>query len=122
MAAEKSLRQQLGMQGNGAQPMSAKAKKKAAAKARAAAAAQLAITAPSGILPIENGGVGDSLNLVGAYGKGKSKGKGKGDDTHNGVPICYNWNRGAPCRKGAGCTYAHVCLICKADHPKKDHK
>ena len=71
-AAERNLRQQMGIQSNGAQPMTAKAKKKAAAKARA----QLALAAPTGALPITNGGVGDAIDLSGAYGKGKSKGKG----------------------------------------------
>ena len=76
-------------------------------------------------LALQNGGVGDGsaapaggLDLVGAF----SKGKGKGKDQHEGKPICYNWNRGAPCRKGAACTFAHVCLICKKeDHTKANH-
>ena len=75
-------------------------------------------------LALQNGGVGDGsaapaggLDLVGAFGKGKGKGK----DQHEGKPICYNWNRGAPC-KSSPCTMAHVCLICKSpEHPKKDH-
>ena len=59
-------------------------------------------------------------------GKGKSKGKGKGagkgDDTFEGKPICFNWNRDVPC-KATPCTYAHVCQICKKpDHPKIRHQ
>ena len=50
---------------------------------------------------------------------GKATGKG-GRDSHNGKPICYNWNRGAPCKQ-QNCPMAHVCLICKGDHKKKDH-
>ena len=70
-------------------------------------------------LAIQNGGVGDgTVNLTGAFAKGKGKGN---KDTHEGVPICYNWNRGAPCKNNP-CQFAHVCLICKKkDHPKKDH-
>ena len=74
-------------------------------------------------LALTNGGVGDGTSLVAAYSKGKEKGKGKGkgSDMHEGVPICYNWNRGAPCKKDP-CQFAHVCLICKsADHPKSGH-
>ena len=91
------------------------------AKKRAAQAAAQARTLPA----LQNGGVGDgTINMRGDYnrGKGKAGGKGKSDDTHNGVPICYNWNRGAPCKQDP-CRFAHVCLICKKeDHPKKDHQ
>jgi hypothetical protein len=61
--------------------------------------------------------------MVAAYSKGKEKGKGKGkgSDMHDGVPICYNWNRGVACKKDP-CQFAHVCLICKSsDHPKSGH-
>ena len=88
------------------------------------------------LLALQNGGVGDGsdggfprLQNQGGTdppgggkgaGKGAGKGTGKGRDTHNGCAICYNWNRGAPCKQSP-CPMAHVCLICKKDHPKKDH-
>ena len=82
--------------------MSKRAKKRAAAQAKALPA-------------LTNGGVGDgTLNLRKDYAKGKAGGKGKSDDMHNGVPICYNWNRGAPCKQ-VPCRFAHVCLICKTE-------
>ena len=73
-------------------------------------------------LMLLNGGVqdGTASGSAGGPGKGKSKGKTKGDDTHDGKPICYNWNRGAPCKQNP-CPWAHVCLICKKDHPKSQH-
>ena len=46
------------------------------------------------------------------------KGGGKGGkDMHNGKPICYNWNKGAPCTR-TPCGYAHVCIVCKGTQPK----
>ena len=96
--------------------------------ARAAKKARRAQT-----LALQNGGVGDGsdngfprLPGGGAQGppgggKGADKGKGKGRDTHNGMAICYNWNRGAPCKQ-IPCPMAHVCLVCKKDPPKKDHR
>ena len=68
-------------------------------------------------LPLQNGGKGDGTSKGSAKGLGKGKG-----DTFEGKPICYNWNRGAPCKDGANCQMAHVCLICKkSDHPKIRH-
>ena len=46
--------------------------------------------------------------------KGISKG---GKDTHNGKPICYNWNKGVPCTRNP-CGFAHVCIGCKGAQPK----
>ena len=63
-------------------------------------------------LALQNGGKGD-----GSKGKGKG-GKTKSDDMHEGVPICYNYNRCVACKK-TPCGFAHVCLVCKKAHPKK---
>ena len=84
-------------------------------------------------LAIGNGGVGDSQPNGAGYprlqgggsgsqkgaGKGTGKGKkGKEDTRFEGKPICFNWNRGAPCKSGPSCTMAHVCLKCHDTHPK----
>lgn len=37
----------------------------------------------------------------------------------NGKPICLRYNKGA-CYMSF-CKYAHVCLVCKGDHPKVQH-
>lgn len=79
---------------------------------------------------LQNGGIGDGsdggfprlLNQQQqAQGGGLGKGAGKGgqDIRHNGKPICYNWNRGVACRNPQ-CDMAHVCLLCKGPHRKKD--
>ena len=72
-------------------------------------------------LALTNGGDNDGTFKV--KGKGKGKGASKGsDDTHDGKPICYNWNRDVACKAGPACSFAHVCLICKKpDHPKIRH-
>ena len=50
-----------------------------------------------------------------------AKGKGKGKDMHEGVPICYNWNKGIACKRTPS-LFAHVCLICKSEeHGKHNH-
>ena len=76
-------------------------------------------------LAILDGSVNDGASRSAGPAKGKGKGAGKSansDETFEGKPICYNWNRGVPCKAGEACTYAHVCLICKkADHPKIRH-
>jgi hypothetical protein len=82
-------------------------------------------------LPITNGGVGDGTGGPppqpdyprkgqGKGDKGK-KGAGKGNNSMpDGKPICFNWNKGTPC-KSQTCTMAHVCLTCHGDHRQKDH-
>ena len=72
-------------------------------------------------LALGNGGHGDGINMSGAYSAGKGKGKGKQDDKHDGKPICYNWNKDKACTK-TPCGFAHVCLICKKDHPACRHE
>ena len=74
-------------------------------------------------LAIQNGGHGDGgfPRLQGAGGPGGHvKGGGKGDkgERFEGKPFCLNWNRKAPCKAGAICPMAHVCLKCKGPHPK----
>ena len=77
-------------------------------------------------LALQNGGVGDGgfPRLQGAGGAGgqiaKGVGKGKGKNTFEGKPICLNWNRKAPCKAGASCNMAHVCLKCYKNHPQTD--
>ena len=103
--------------------MSPRAKKRA--KAKAAKALKNGGVGDGGPdyprLQIQNGGVSDGSPMGAGKGGAKGLGKGKGD-TFEGKPICYNWNRGAPCKDGANCQMAHVCLICKKpDHPKIRH-
>ena len=88
--------------------LSARAKKRARQKATR-----------DGPLAIQNGGVGDG---IASSSKGKGKSKGKSDDRFEGTPICYNWNRGAPCNQSP-CDFAHVCFICHdKSHPKSEHR
>ena len=82
-------------------------------------------------LALANGGVGDGSGGAppqpnyprkgdGKGDKGK-KGKGKGNNNMpDGRPICFNWNKGTPC-KSSSCTMAHARLICHGDHRQKDH-
>ena len=84
-------------------------------------------------LALQNGGVGDGSdggfprlqtvapppNAHPAARPGKGAGKDR-RDSFNGKPICYNWNKGAPCKQNP-CPMAHVCLICNKEHRKKDH-
>ena len=79
--------------------LSARAKKRAKAKANRA-------------LALTNGGVGDGTGGGGSSAsggpggdKGKGKGKGKGNRTDDGKPICFNWNKGLPC-KSSKCSTA----------------
>ena len=86
-------------------PAISKRAKKAAAKART----QLAI---------QNGGNGDGAAPPPTGGGARpAKGIGRGKDMFNGKPICYNWNRNAPCKQSP-CNFAHVCLVCQANHRK----
>ena len=98
-------------------PLSKRAKKRANAQRNA--------------LALTNGGVGDGTGGPppqpdyprkgqGKGDKGK-KGKGKGNNNMpDGRPICFNWNKGLPC-KSQTCTMAHACLTCHGDHRQKDH-
>ena len=110
LEAEREVRKQLGIEAPPGAGLSKNAKKKANKRAKAIGNGQQ-------VLQIQNGGVGD-----GTTQKGKAKGKGKSDDLFEGKPICYNWNKGKDCTKGAACTFAHVCLICKKpDHTAQNH-
>ena len=77
-------------------------------------------------LALQNGGVGDGgfPRLPGAGGAGgqvaKGVSKGKGKNTFEGKPIWFNRNRKAPCKAGASCNMAHVCLKCHKNHPQAD--
>ena len=122
--AERDLKRKFGLsQTYGGGPSDGQLSARAKKKARQTANRTLAL---------QNGGVGDGTD--GGFprlqngqpppprgpGQRPDKGKGKGRDTHEGKAICYNWNRGAPCKQSP-CPMAHVCLLCKADHMKKDH-
>ena len=124
--AERDLKRKFGLsQTYGGGPSDGQLSARAKKKARQTANRTLAL---------QNGGVGDGSD--GGFPRlrnvqppppqhpgqrpDKGKGKGKGRDTHEGKAICYNWNRGAPCKQ-ASCPMAHVCLLCKGDHMKKDH-
>ena len=91
-AAEKEAKQKYAaiMNGGAGDGQSNRAKKRAKQQAQLQNRSTLAL---------QNGGVGDgSINLGRDFAKGKGKGKAKSDDRHEGVPICYNYNKGAPCR------------------------
>jgi hypothetical protein len=61
-------------------------------------------------------------------GKGKGAGGGKGAKgkagrrrtNDKGQPICFKFNNGQSCQ--AGCTFAHECQICGANHPATQHE
>ena len=114
-AANKNKRLALGngsATGTDNSTLSARAKKRARQKANKDGAVPLAL---------QNGGVGDGTSGTSSKGKGKGKGK-ENDRLPDGTQICFNWNRGAPC-KATPCPFAHVCLIChKTDHPKCRHE
>ena len=110
-AAEKDAKQKYALMNGGVGDGQSKRAKKGAN--------QQAYQQNRNTLALQNGGVGDgAINLSRDWAKGKGKGKTKSDDRHEGVPICYNYNRGVPC-KNTPCGFAHVCLVCKK-RPSKE--
>ena len=102
---------------SGDAPLSKRAKKRA--------------NAQRNVLALTNGGVGDGTGGQPPQPNYPRKGAGNGDKGRNGKgkgnnnmpdgrPICFNWNKGLPC-KNPSCTMAHACLICHGDHRQKDH-